>query len=144
MPWIVTISEAMAAAMEVMMAADTGLGCQVEVCICGPLHGWQYRIRYSLEVLIGICSDSIVGPVTDYGSSMVQWMRHRQPRYKGGTIQEVERPSASYIVDVCSSNEKTYSMSSSLMCAMLVRCSHQWPGCTMLQTRYRQSIFILL
>lgn len=42
------------------------------------------------------------GPVTDYGSSMVQWMRHRQPRYKGGVRMEMERPSASYIVDVCS------------------------------------------
>lgn len=43
------------------------------------------------------------GPVTDYGSSMVQWMRHRQPRYKGGPTVELERPSPSYIVDVCSS-----------------------------------------
>lgn len=41
------------------------------------------------------------GPVTDYTSSMVQWMRHRQPRYKGGARIDIERPSASYIVDVC-------------------------------------------
>lgn len=40
------------------------------------------------------------GPVTDYGSSMVQWMRHRQPRYKGGVKMEIERPSSSYVVDV--------------------------------------------
>ncbi|KAI9691543.1 MAG: pre-mRNA cleavage and polyadenylation factor (CPF) complex subunit [Bathelium mastoideum] len=40
------------------------------------------------------------GNVTDYGSSMVQWMRNRRPRYKGGTSLEVERPSPSYIVDM--------------------------------------------
>ncbi|MCJ1319966.1 pre-mRNA cleavage and polyadenylation factor (CPF) complex subunit [Xylographa vitiligo] len=39
-------------------------------------------------------------PVTDYGSTMVQWMRHRRPRYKGGFILEAERPSASYVVDM--------------------------------------------
>ncbi len=41
------------------------------------------------------------GPVTDYGSSMVQWMRNRQPRYMGGVRMEVERPNPSYVVDVC-------------------------------------------
>ncbi|PGH13423.1 polyadenylation factor subunit 2 [Helicocarpus griseus UAMH5409] len=39
-------------------------------------------------------------PVTDYGSSMVQWMRVRQPRYKGSHRMEKERPSASYTVDM--------------------------------------------
>ncbi|KAH9898937.1 WD40 repeat-like protein [Xylariomycetidae sp. FL2044] len=39
-------------------------------------------------------------PVTDYGSTMVHWMRNRQPRYKGAFKGEVERPSASYIVDM--------------------------------------------
>jgi hypothetical protein len=43
---------------------------------------------------------SPIGPVTDYGSSMVQWMCVRQPRYKGSHKLEWERPSASYIVDV--------------------------------------------
>ncbi|KAL8721535.1 MAG: hypothetical protein Q9225_001789 [Loekoesia sp. 1 TL-2023] len=38
--------------------------------------------------------------VTDYGSSMVQWMRSRQPRYKAASKVEFERPSASYIVDM--------------------------------------------
>ncbi|KAL3477359.1 WD40-repeat-containing domain protein [Aspergillus californicus] len=38
--------------------------------------------------------------VTDYGSSMTQWMRNRQPRYKGGFRMELERPSASYTVDM--------------------------------------------
>ena len=47
-------------------------------------------------------TDSKAGPVTDYTSSMVQWMRHRQPRYKGGGRVEMERPSPSYAVDVCS------------------------------------------
>jgi polyadenylation factor subunit 2 len=41
-----------------------------------------------------------VGPVTDYGSTTVQWMRNRRPRYKHAAAMEVERPSASYIVDV--------------------------------------------
>ncbi|KAL9601990.1 MAG: hypothetical protein Q9179_002682 [Wetmoreana sp. 5 TL-2023] len=38
--------------------------------------------------------------VTDYGSSMVQWMRNRQPRYKGASKVEMERPSPSYISDM--------------------------------------------
>lgn len=40
------------------------------------------------------------GPVTDYGATVVHWMRHRQPRYKGSYTGEAERPSISYIVDV--------------------------------------------
>lgn len=40
------------------------------------------------------------GLVTDYGSSMVQWMRTRRPRYRGEHRMEVERPSASFTVDV--------------------------------------------
>ncbi|EEA25987.1 hypothetical protein EYB25_003249 [Talaromyces marneffei] len=39
-------------------------------------------------------------PVTDYGSSMVQWMRTRRPRYRGSHRMEVERPSLSYTVDM--------------------------------------------
>ncbi|CAG8961819.1 hypothetical protein HYFRA_00013995 [Hymenoscyphus fraxineus] len=39
-------------------------------------------------------------PVTDYGSTMVHWMRNRQPRFKGGYQGEMERPSPSYIVDM--------------------------------------------
>ncbi|KAL5467987.1 hypothetical protein PMIN07_003336 [Paraphaeosphaeria minitans] len=38
--------------------------------------------------------------VTDYGSTTVQWMRNRRPRYKNASAPEVERPSASYIVDM--------------------------------------------
>ncbi|KAL5003424.1 WD40-repeat-containing domain protein [Aspergillus recurvatus] len=38
--------------------------------------------------------------VTDYGSSMVQWMRNRRPNYQGGHRMETERPSASYMVDM--------------------------------------------
>ena len=41
------------------------------------------------------------GAITDYGPSMVQWMRNRQPRYKGGAYLEMERPSPSYVIDVC-------------------------------------------
>ncbi|KAF2972206.1 hypothetical protein GQX73_g1493 [Xylaria multiplex] len=39
-------------------------------------------------------------PVTDYGSTMARWMRDRQPRFKGSFNGELERPSASYIVDM--------------------------------------------
>ncbi|KAF2763569.1 WD40 repeat-like protein [Pseudovirgaria hyperparasitica] len=39
-------------------------------------------------------------PVTDYGSTMVQWMRNRRPNHKGGSVLEMERPSASYIIDM--------------------------------------------
>ncbi|ERF68627.1 Polyadenylation factor subunit 2 [Endocarpon pusillum Z07020] len=39
-------------------------------------------------------------PVTDYGSSLVQYMRSRRPRYRGSHHLEAERPSPSYIVDV--------------------------------------------
>jgi len=39
--------------------------------------------------------------VTDYGSSMVHWMRNRKPRWKQkNSLIEAERPSASYIVDM--------------------------------------------
>ncbi|KAF1847317.1 WD40 repeat-like protein [Cucurbitaria berberidis CBS 394.84] len=38
--------------------------------------------------------------VTDYGATTVQWMRNRRPRYKNLAMPEVERPSASYIVDM--------------------------------------------
>ena len=49
-----------------------------------------------------IDTDSFLkGAITDYGPSMVQWMRNRQPRYKGGARIEMERPSPSYIIDVC-------------------------------------------
>src|SRR2546429_7528517 len=39
-------------------------------------------------------------PVTDYGSSLVQWMSTRRPRYKGSHQLEQERASASYVVDM--------------------------------------------
>lgn len=38
--------------------------------------------------------------MTDYGSTTVQWMRSRRPRYKTLGMPELERPSASYIVDM--------------------------------------------
>ncbi|VBB86965.1 Putative polyadenylation factor subunit 2 [Podospora comata] len=40
------------------------------------------------------------GPVTDYGATIVHWMRNRRPGYQGSYRGEVERPSASYIVDM--------------------------------------------
>ena len=62
---------------------------------CGlPL--WHRQLSNSCSCL----TKPILGPVTDYGSTMVHWMRNRQPRYKGGYQGEMERPSASYIIDV--------------------------------------------
>ena len=58
------------------------------------------------------------GPVTDYTSSMVQWMRHRQPRYKGGARLEMERPSPSYIVDVCSFKQENIHFDGPLLIRM--------------------------
>ena len=63
----------------------------------------EYPSRKLTQHNATTCTDFKVGPVTDYTSSMVQWMRHRQPRYKGGGRMEMERPSPSYIVDVCRS-----------------------------------------
>ena len=60
------------------------------------------QLRQLLCALTMTSADSETGPVTDYTSSMVHWMRHRQPRYKGGGRMEMERPSLSYTVDVCS------------------------------------------
>ena len=39
-------------------------------------------------------------PITDYGSSMVQWMNNRKPAWKGTHHYEQERPSQSYVIDV--------------------------------------------
>lgn len=41
------------------------------------------------------------GAATDFGSTILQWQRNRVPRYKGLPIGEAERPSVSYMVDVC-------------------------------------------
>jgi polyadenylation factor subunit 2 len=38
-------------------------------------------------------------PITDYGSSMVQWMNNRQPAWKAKLPLELERPSQSYVID---------------------------------------------
>ncbi|KAK5451479.1 pre-mRNA cleavage and polyadenylation factor (CPF) complex subunit [Exophiala xenobiotica] len=39
-------------------------------------------------------------PVTDYGSSLIQWMNNRKPAYKGSYHYEQERPSLSYVIDI--------------------------------------------
>jgi hypothetical protein len=44
--------------------------------------------------------DNHTGPVTDYGSTMVHWMRNRHKMNRPGYMTEMERPSPSYIVDV--------------------------------------------
>lgn len=45
----------------------------------------------------------LLGPVTDYGATIIHWLRHWAPSYQGFYSGEAERPSASYIVDVSQS-----------------------------------------
>ncbi|KAK0623569.1 WD40-repeat-containing domain protein [Immersiella caudata] len=47
------------------------------------------------------------GPVTDYGATVVHWMRHRRARYLGSYGGEAERPSISYIVDMLPPHART-------------------------------------
>lgn len=78
-------------------------------------------------------------PVTDYGSTLVHWMRNRKPRYKGVMQGELERPSASYIIDVrlCTPQSCTdFSLAS--------RCYHRWQELKNLQTQFLSGIYILL
>jgi len=57
--------------------------------------------RKSYAVYIGSSiSWPISGAITDYGSTLVHFMRNRQPRYKNSYLGEAERPSPSYIIDV--------------------------------------------
>jgi polyadenylation factor subunit 2 len=58
---------------------------------------WRHSLRDAEEKRLTV---PWKGPVTDYGATIVHWMRHRQPRYKGSYAGETERPSNSYIVDV--------------------------------------------
>ncbi|KIW15689.1 hypothetical protein PV08_05739 [Exophiala spinifera] len=39
-------------------------------------------------------------PITDYGSSIIQWMHNRKPPYRGSYHYEQERPSLSYVLDI--------------------------------------------
>jgi len=40
------------------------------------------------------------GPATDYSANMAQFVHNRRPQYKGTMGFEMERPSASYVIDV--------------------------------------------
>ena len=55
----------------------------------------------SMILVVKPKTDHFLGAITDYGPSMVQWMRNRQPRFKGGAKLEMERPSPSFVVNVC-------------------------------------------
>ena len=90
------------------MATEEVVEADMTVLIVGLLEEVSelpniLHLKLTTQHVTMACIDSRSGPVTDYTSSMVQWMRHRQPRYKGGGRMEMERPSPSYIVDVCSS-----------------------------------------
>ncbi|KAG9916646.1 hypothetical protein KCU98_g11532, partial [Aureobasidium melanogenum] len=39
-------------------------------------------------------------PATDYSANMAQFVHNRRPQYKGTMGFEMERPSASYVIDV--------------------------------------------
>ena len=39
-------------------------------------------------------------PVTDYSATVMHWLKDRRPNYRGSYEGEVERPSASYIIDM--------------------------------------------
>ena len=70
-------------------------------------------------------ADTLEGSVTDYGSTMVQWMRNRQPRYKAASKVEYERPSASYMVDVRTQESHLLSPRGlQLSLIKLARCFH--------------------
>lgn len=77
----------------------------------------RFRVEVS-QLQISIAefdhSNQSIGPVTDYGSSMVQWIRNRRPLHNGGIMLEAERPSWSYIVNVCSFLQKNTLVSSQL------------------------------
>jgi len=99
---------------------------------------WSHAIVYA-----GNRAECLKGPVTDYGSSMVQWMRHRQPRYKGGVRMEMERPSPSYIVDVC----RPAALYGSYRWFNLIhgpRCYRRQPRFNGLSMQYLRGICILL
>lgn len=61
----------------------------------GSLRIWA---SYHLQELRA--NRPLLGAVTDYGATTVQWMRNRGPRYKRAPVRELERPSPSYIVDI--------------------------------------------
>ncbi|KAL8671479.1 MAG: hypothetical protein Q9168_004014 [Polycauliona sp. 1 TL-2023] len=64
-------------------------------------HNWDQQNAYGTGFHDGVYQrKTSKRAVTDYGSSMVQWMRNRQPRYKGAPKVEMERPSPSYIADM--------------------------------------------
>jgi hypothetical protein len=83
-----------------------------------------------------------VGLVTDYGSSMVQWMKNRGPVYKGPPKVEMERPSASYIVDVSLCFPNLFQLLLSLTDG--TRCYLLQPFVTTPPKRYPRDTSILL
>lgn len=64
------------------------------------IKGKPAKVCIERKVRVFEVADFSPGAVTDYGSSMVHWMRNRQPRYKGAPRVELERPSPSYIAQV--------------------------------------------
>ena len=62
----------------------------------------QYSFDNNASSIVGFADYSRrrIGPVTDHGSSMVQWIRNAGPRWKRKRGFESERPTPSYMVDV--------------------------------------------
>lgn len=78
------------------LALPCAFSADIRVLWLGSFHAQRCRLLGRSCPL----TEGKTGPVTDYGATIVHWMRHRLPRYRGSFRGEVERPSASYIVDV--------------------------------------------
>ncbi|KAJ5605995.1 hypothetical protein N7510_008776 [Penicillium lagena] len=87
-------------------------------------HGDQAGGRFTKNYDSGPVGPRRPRLVTDYGSSMVQWMRTRRPRYRGGHRMETERPSASFTVDMLPPMARVHSPADSIP----VRHLHQSIG----------------
>jgi len=79
---------------------NTGSATTLPFDLSAPSEHCQAPLWTSPILLyLNINADLDAGPVTDYGATIVHWMRYRQPRYKGSYSGEAERPSVSYIVN---------------------------------------------
>ncbi|KZZ88710.1 polyadenylation factor subunit 2 [Ascosphaera apis ARSEF 7405] len=79
--------------------------------------------------------------VTDYGSSVVQWMGVRRPPWKGSRLLERERPSASYVVDVSNGRCDAHDIMSFIAGWMLPPYAHPYSAADSIPVRHlHQSI----
>lgn len=86
------------------------------------------------------------GPVTDYSSTVINWMRNRKPAYQGSYRGEAEQPSPSYIVDVSTSTPKPHPallLTCPPRCCLPMldfrRCATRFPSATSIRRSIRLS-----